>query len=246
VTLALSGTTLISTARGGLKPRTVGPISVSSVCAFSKRLSSPVPGPELSAPELQLAVFSALAARGDAMDRLMHHELRASLTALLAVVVSAVVAGLVRGFPAVSISDRTALAVAGLLAMWVLFTLLENTRIPWFGEVRRFDAATVLAPETVLPSEDFWHDQPVSLRLLPVILVPTLGMALFVGPWMSLMPLMVGLEWAAKAARIAHWERKNGRVLWRGRVRGMPWELSSSLVGPRTPARTATGAPPPV
>lgn len=179
------------------------------------------------------------------MDRLMHHELRASLAALLAAVVSAVVAGLVRGFPAVSVSDRTALAIAGMLAIWVLFTLLENTRIKWFGEVRGFDTAAPLAPETVLPAADFWHDRPVRLGLLPVILVPTLGMAFFVGPWMSLMPLMVCLEWAAKAARIAHWERQSSRVLWRGRVGSRPWELSWSPA-PLTPARTATDVPPPV
>ncbi|WP_371661088.1 hypothetical protein [Streptomyces sp. NBC_00280] len=180
------------------------------------------------------------------MDRLVHHELRAFLTALLAVAVSAVVVGLVRGFPAVRISDRSAQTLAGFLAIWALFTFLENTRIKWFGEVRDFDAATPLAPETVLPTEDFWHDRPVQPGFLLVLVVPTLGMAFFMGSWMCLAPLVVGLGWAAKAARVAHWERKNGRVLWRGRVGSRPWELSCSQAGPRTPARTATDAPPAV
>jgi hypothetical protein len=178
------------------------------------------------------------------MDRLVHHELRACLAALLAVVVSAVVVGFVRGFPSVRISDMPVLAVAGVLAIWMLFTLLEVTRIKWFGEVRDFDAATPLAPETVLPTEDFWHDRPVAGHLLPLLLVPTLVGALFWEPWMFLTPLLWGLERAPKAARVAHWERKNGRVLWRGRVGSRPWELSYSQAGPRTPARTATDAPP--
>ncbi|NEC92240.1 hypothetical protein G3I71_42205 [Streptomyces sp. SID12501] len=199
---------------------------------------------EPGALELQLMVFSAWAAWGDAMDRLVHHELRASLAALLAVVVSAVVVGLVRGFPSVRIGDRLASSIAALLAFWVLIELLKATRIKWFGEVRDFDAATPVDPETVLPIEDFWHDRPVGLGLLPMMLVPTLVLALFWEPWMCLMPLLWGLEMAAKAARVAHWERKNGRVLWRGRVVSQPWELSWSPVGPRTPARTATEAPP--
>lgn len=180
------------------------------------------------------------------MDRLVHHELRACLAALLVIVVNAVVVGLVRGFPSVRIDDRAALGIAGMLAIWALFTLLEGTRIEWFGEVRNYDAATPLAPDTVLPPENFWHDRPVATRLLPLILVPTLALALFWEPWMCLMPLVLCLERAAKAAQVAHWERRNGRVLWRGRVEGSPWELSYSPAGPPTPApgETATDAPP--
>ncbi|MFI1355247.1 hypothetical protein ACH4TV_17000 [Streptomyces sp. NPDC020898] len=176
------------------------------------------------------------------MDRLLHHELRFSLTAVVAMVVSVVVVGPVRGFPSVNVSYLS--TFAGALALWVLLTLLRATRIPWFGEVRDFDAATPVDPETALPTEDFWHDRPVNLGFLPVLLVPALGLALAWEAWMCLMPLVWGLEVAAKAARVAHWERENGRVLWRGRVEGRPWELSYSPVGHGAPARTTTDAPP--
>jgi hypothetical protein len=178
------------------------------------------------------------------MGRLVHHELRASLTALLAFVVSAVVVALVREFPPVRTDGRFALHIAGWLALWVLFTLLKATRIKWLGEVRDFDAATPVDPETVLPTEEFWPSRPIIWGFLPVLLVPTLVMALAWEPWVVLILLWLALDWTAKAARIVHWERKNRYVLWRGGVRSRPWELSYSPVRPPAPARTATDAPP--
>lgn len=180
---------------------------------------------------------------GDAMDRLVHHELRCSLAALVTVAINVVVVGVVRGFSSVSF-DGAARLVGGVLAVVVLFKLLKATPIKWFGEVRDFDAAAPVAPETALPTEDFWHDHPVNWQFMPVLLVPTLAVALIWEPWFAVMPLWMAVDWALQAALIVYWERKRGRVLWRGRVRSMPWELAYSPVSPPPPTRTATDAPP--
>ncbi|MFI5677852.1 hypothetical protein [Streptomyces cellulosae] len=177
------------------------------------------------------------------MDRLVHHEMRSSLSALLAVVVGAVVVGLARGFPSTPIREETALFIAIVLGLLVLFTLLKATRIRWFSGVREWDAATAVDPETALPTQDFWHDEPVDPVLLLILLVPALFVALVWEPWMIAMPLWPTVEWAAQAALVAYWERRNGRQLWRGRVRSRPRELSYSSVSPPAPARTATDAP---
>ncbi|MFI6929997.1 hypothetical protein [Streptomyces sp. NPDC050287] len=178
------------------------------------------------------------------MDRLVHHELRSSLTALLAVVVGAVVVGLVRGLPSTRITDGTALFIAAVFGLLVLFTLLKATRITWFSGVPEWDAATPVDPETALPTQDFRHAKPVDPVLLLILLVPALFVALVWQPWMIVTPLWSAVEWAGQAALIACWERRNGRQLWRGRVQGRPGELSYSPVSPPAPTRTATDAPP--
>ncbi|MFI6011561.1 hypothetical protein ACIBAG_22575 [Streptomyces sp. NPDC051243] len=177
------------------------------------------------------------------MDRLVHHELRAALAALLAFVICAVAVAVVRGIPTAPFG-RAALYLGGLVALLAVFTLLEATRIKGVSEVRYFDAAVPVDPERALPPEDFWHDQPVSRRMFWFILVPTLPVALLWEPWVIVFPLGSALSWAGKAALVAHWERRHGRLLWRGHIASRPWELSYSPLSPPPPARTATDAPP--
>lgn len=178
------------------------------------------------------------------MDRLVHHELRASLAALLAFVISAVAVAVVRGIPTVPRAGRAVLYVGGFLAILVVYTLLKATRVKGLSEVREFEAAVPADPDRALPAEDFWHDRPVSPRMFWLILVPTLAVTLLWEPWFLLFPLGSALDWAGQAALVARWERRHGRVLWRGHVGSRPWELSYSPLSPPPPARTATGAPP--
>jgi hypothetical protein len=175
------------------------------------------------------------------MDRYVHHELRGSLTALLAFVGSAVPAGAIHGFPPVRIAWWWPV---GGLAYLALSVLVQGSRLKGFSRVRDFEAAIPLDAGRPLPPEPFRRDSPVSFTLLPVILVPTLALALFVSSWFALMPVALALEWLGQAAVCARWERRNGRRIWRGHVGSRPWELSYSLVSPAPPTRTATGAPP--
>lgn len=91
----------------------------------------------------------------------------------------------------------------------------------------------------VLPTNGFLRDQPFSRKLFVLYLVFSLPM--FWEPWVVLIPLGSALDWLGQAAVAAHWERRHGKVVWRGRVHSSPWELSVSC---RTPTRTATDALP--
>jgi hypothetical protein len=181
---------------------------------------------------------------GDAMDRYVHHELRSAAAALIAAAVTAAVAGGFRGFPPVRLPWWWP---AGSLAYVVLYPLLQASRIKGVSRVRDFDAAVPLAPDTPLPTAPLRRDTPVSWGFLPVLLVPTLPLALFVSAWFAATPLWMAVDWASRAAVCAYWERKNGRLIWRGHIGSKPWELSYSLVPPLSPSpptRTATDAPP--
>jgi hypothetical protein len=174
------------------------------------------------------------------MDRLLHHQLRAVLSACAAIAVALTVPGLVRGFSA---PDRPALALylGGLLALLLVWTLLKATGIKWFSHVRDFEqAVSVGHPDGTLPADRFLRDRPFRPRLFSLYLALALPLA-FWEPWsLGVLPWSA-LDWVGEAALVVHWERRNGLMLWRGSVEGRPWELS---VSPRPPTRTATGAPP--
>jgi hypothetical protein len=172
------------------------------------------------------------------MDRYVHHQLRAVVSILAAAAVAAAVVGVVRGFPPPKMNGL--LLAALLLVLVVVSTLLKATRIKWVSEVRDFEAAVPLEDtDVVLPTNRFLRDQPFSPKLFVLYLVSTVLM--FWEPWVVLIPLGSALDWLGQAAVAARWERRHGKVVWRGRVRSSPWELS---VSPRPPTRTATDAPP--
>ncbi|MDQ1016961.1 hypothetical protein [Streptomyces afghaniensis] len=175
------------------------------------------------------------------MDRLVHHELRAVVSVLAATAVALTTAGLVRGFSPPSDPGRLGLCVAAVLASVVVWTLLKATRITWFSEVRDFEKAPpVEEAGPVLPAERFLRDRPFSPRLFVLYLLFAVPLSLW-EPWAALLPLWSALDWLGQAALAAHWERRHGLLLWRGRVASRPWELSVSR---RPPTRTATGARP--
>jgi hypothetical protein len=175
------------------------------------------------------------------MDRLLHHELRAVLSAFAALALALTALGLVRGFSAPERPGALALYLGGLLALLVVWTLLKSTRIKWFGQVRDFERAVPSeGAEGTPPTDRSLRDRPFALRLFVPFLVLGLGTALW-EPWALGVLFWPALDWAGQAALVAHWERRNGLLLWRGRVGSRPWELSVS----RRPAtRTASGARP--
>ncbi|MEU6176624.1 hypothetical protein [Streptomyces coeruleorubidus] len=175
------------------------------------------------------------------MDRLLHHELRAAVSAFAAIAVALTAMGLVRGLSAPDQPGRLGLYVVGLLAFLVVWTLLKATRIKWFSEVRSFEKAVPVEDlDVALPTERLLRDQPYSLRLFVLYLALALPLS-FWEPWSLGVLLWSALDWLGQAALIAHWERRNGLLLWRGHVESRPWELSVSR---RPPTRTATDARP--
>ncbi|MEU0727957.1 hypothetical protein [Streptomyces sp. NPDC006140] len=176
-----------------------------------------------------------------AVDRLVHHELRAVLSVFAALAVALTALGLVRGFSAPDRPGALAGYFGALLALLVLWTLLKATRIKWFSHVRDFEKAVPVEDlDVVLPADRFLRDQPISPGLFGMYLVLALPLS-FWEPWTLGVLLWSALDWLGQAALVAHWERRNGLLLWRGHVGGRPWELSVSR---RPPTRTATGARP--
>jgi hypothetical protein len=174
------------------------------------------------------------------MDRLVHHEIRAANSTLLAGTVTLAVTAVVQGFPAADWDWRFVGATAGFLVLW---TLLRATRVKGLGSHREFEKAVPLEENGRVPPADvpLRRDHPVSGRLLFLYVVLTLPVALLWEPWVTVVCPGSAIAWLGDAAVAAHWERRHGLVLWRGHVRGSPWELS---VSPRPATRTATGAPP--
>ncbi|MFF4272995.1 hypothetical protein [Streptomyces sp. NPDC001536] len=158
------------------------------------------------------------------MDRYVHHELRAVYTAFAALAVCVPVTVGVRGAPMTAYGvGRFAL---GLIAFTVVFTLLGATRLKWVGEIRDFESAVPLEqPPTAVVS---LRRRPLNWWLLPVMLVPTLVLAIAYAPWIALLPLWSALVWLGQAWLAAGWERRNGKVLWRGHDTDAPWKLSYS------------------
>ncbi|MEV5438602.1 hypothetical protein AB0K80_21680 [Streptomyces sp. NPDC052682] len=70
---------------------------------------------------------------------------------------------------------------------------------------------------------------------VPPLRPRTLGTVAAV-PWVLLVPVWSALDWLGEAAVVAHRERRNGRLLWRGHVTSRPWELSWSPAGCGTTA----------
>ncbi|MFE6523866.1 hypothetical protein [Streptomyces sp. NPDC057794] len=175
------------------------------------------------------------------MDRLLHHELRAVLSVCAALALALAVRGLHRGFSAPDRPGALALCLGGLLAFLVGWTLLKATGLKWFSHVRDFEKAVPVEDTGgALPTGRFLRDRPFSLRLFGLYLALALPLAHWEPVALGVL-LWSALDWTGQAAVTAHWERRNGLLLWRGRAGDRPWELS---VSPRPATRTASGAPP--
>lgn len=171
------------------------------------------------------------------MDRYVHHELRSVYTALAALAVSLAVTSGVRGAPLTAFG--AGLFVTVMLAFTVISTLLHATRIKGIGELRDFESAVLL--EQAPADEVSLRRHPLNWWLFTVMAVSTLALALAYEPWIALLPLWPALAWLGQAWLAAEWERRNGKVLWRGHDTDAPWKLS---VSPRPLPRTAIGALP--
>lgn len=158
------------------------------------------------------------------MDRYIHHQLRSVYTALAALAVSVAVTSGVRGAP------LTAYGVGwfalGLVAFTVVYTLLGATRLKWVGDLRDFESA---APLEHPPTNDVsLRRRPLNWWLFTVMSVPTFTLAIAWEPWIALLPLWSAVAWLGQVWLAADWERKNGKVLWRGHDEDAPWKLSYS------------------
>jgi hypothetical protein len=158
------------------------------------------------------------------MDRYVHHELRSVYTALAALAVSLAVTSGVRGAPMTAYGAGT-FALA-LIAFTVVFTLLGATRLKWVGEIRDFESAVPL--ETAPAHGISLRRHPLNWWLFTVMSVPTFVLAIAWEPWIALLPLWPTLAWLGQAWLAADWERRNGKVLWRGHDTDAPWKLSYS------------------
>ncbi|MDN0195170.1 hypothetical protein [Streptomyces sp. S.PNR 29] len=176
-----------------------------------------------------------------AMVRYVHDELRDVFSALAASAVNVAVMVSVRGFSPVRPSGLALLA--GLaLAFLAVYTLLRSSRLKWFSGVKQFEAAVpVEDTDAALPTGDSLRRHPIGLRLFAACVAMTLPLALLWDSWMAVFPLWPALAWLGRAVVCARWERRHGRLVWRGHLPEEPWELSVSR---RPPTRTATDAPP--
>ena len=176
-----------------------------------------------------------------AMVRYVHGELTVGLALLAATGVGVAVAVGVRDTSPLTggLVGRVAVFVVVLLT---LATLVRGTRLKWVGEVPEFEAAVpVTGADPALRRRPFG---PFGLGRLSLFLVPSVAVGLLGVTWVLLVPLAMALDWLAKAAVGARWERGHGRLLWLGHDREHPWRLSYSPVSPPPPTRTATDAPP--
>jgi hypothetical protein len=172
------------------------------------------------------------------MGRYVHMELWAALAVLTGTAVGVAAGAGLREEPPVR-GDAVGAVAAVALGFLVVAVLFRTSRLKWVGEVREFEAAVPQPdPRPTTRSRSY------GVRLLALFVPAALFASFFADTGVALVPLVMALDWLAKAVAGARWERANGRVLWRGGFREEPWRLSYSTLSPRPGTRTATGAPP--
>jgi len=170
------------------------------------------------------------------MVRYVYYEFWAALAMLFGSAVGVAVAVGVRDETPVR-SDGVPLVAAVALGFLVVSALLRSSRLKWFGDVREFEAAVPRPHTGATPPNRTYTVWLVALFVFAALLTS------FVGD-VVILPVVMGLDWLAKTVVGARWERRNGRVLWRGHDREEPWKLSYAPVSPPRATRTATDAPP--
>ncbi len=172
------------------------------------------------------------------MVRYVHSELTAALALLAGTGMGAAVA--------VGVHDGSVLRAGSVgraavfaVVFFTLVTLVRGTRLKWVGEVANFEAAVPLPGAAPAPTP-----RPFGLGRLLLFLLPNLVVGVLGFTWVLLVPLAMAMDWLAKAAVGARWERANGRLLWLGQDKEEPMRLSYSPVSPPPPTRTATDVPP--
>lgn len=172
------------------------------------------------------------------MVRYVHSELTAGLVLLAGTGAGVTVAVGVHDTSLLRADSVGRVAVFAVVFL-TLVALVRGTRLKWVGEVANFEAAVPVSDaEPVVPR------RPFGLGRLSLFLLPNLAVGLLGFTWVLLVPLVMALDWLAKAAVGARWERGHGRLLWLGHDKEEPWRLSYSPVSPAPPTRTATDAPP--
>jgi hypothetical protein len=174
------------------------------------------------------------------MVRYIHVELRAAIGAAAALVVTAVVLGVVRGLP--DASDRwwwPYVAVACLVALWVP---VRASRLKAVGRARTYEAAVPL--EEPPAGGDTLHRRPAGLGAFVGFLAVSLPLSLLWDPVVTLFLTWMMLDWLSDALVAARWERRHGVLLWQGIDEDHPWKFAYSRVSPPPPTRTATDVPP--
>ncbi|MFR0357718.1 hypothetical protein [Streptomyces sediminimaris] len=172
------------------------------------------------------------------MIRYVRHELMAAVALLTAAAAGAAVGVRVVGGASVRAGTVAWVAVAAL-AFLALSARLRSSRLKWVGDVREFEAAVPL-PGGRPAGRDHTLRKALrfSLFLLPSVAIGLLGL-----PSVLLVALALSLDWLAKAAVGARWERRNGRRLWLGHDPADPNRLSYCPVTRPPSTRTATDAP---
>jgi hypothetical protein len=172
------------------------------------------------------------------MLRYVHSELTAALALLAGIAMGAAVAVGVHDSSVLRAGSVGRAAVFAVVFL-TLVTLVRGTRLKWVGEVANFEGAVPLPGAAPAPAQ-----RPFGLGRLLLFLLPNLVVGVLGFTWVLLVPLAMALDWLAKAAVGARWERGNGRLLWLGQDTEDPMRLSYSPVSPPPPTRTATDAPP--
>jgi hypothetical protein len=172
------------------------------------------------------------------MVRYVHTELTAALALLAGTGMGVAVAAGVHDTSVLRAGPVGKVAVFAVVFL-TLVTLVRGTRLKWVGETANFEAAEPLPGPQPAAAR-----RPFGLGRLLLFLVPNLVVGVLGFTWVLVVPLVMALDWLAKAAVGARWERRHGRLLWLGHDREEPLRLSYSPVSPPPPTRTATDAPP--
>lgn len=174
------------------------------------------------------------------MVRFVHHELIATVAWVTGIVVGVTAAVVVRGSGPVR-GDTVAHAAALVIGLFVLFTLAHASGLKHVSYKRDFETAVALPNDVRLPRGGALH---LLFRLPYALLFLAPGVFAFFWGSGSLFLALLATEWLGSAAVAVWWERRHGRLIWRGYVHNEPWRLAYSPLSPPPPTETATDAPP--